>query len=57
MKQKQKQKLVTNQIQSIRNAIKGLNQLLGNGLYLDKKQRNAVGCIAAYDMDRMLMGR
>jgi hypothetical protein len=57
MKQKQKQKLVANQIQSIRNSIKGLNQLLSNGMYLDRKQRNAIGCIAAYDFDRVLLGR
>lgn len=57
MKQKQKQKLVSNQIQSIRNSINGLNKLLNSGLYLDKKQRNAVGCIAAYDFDRVLLGR
>jgi hypothetical protein len=57
MKQKQKQKLVSNQIQAIRNSIKGLNQLLSNGMYLDRKQRNAIGCIAAYDFDRVLLGR
>jgi len=57
MKQKQKQKLVANQIQAIRNSIKGLNQLLSNGMYLDRKQRNAIGCIAAYDFDRVLLGR
>jgi len=56
MKQKTKQKLVSNQIQSIRNSIKGLKKLLDSGMYLDRKQRNAVECIAAYDFDRVLIG-
>jgi hypothetical protein len=55
MKQKQKQKLVNNQIQSIRNSIKGLKQLLSNGMYMDSQQRKALSCIAAYDLDNILL--
>jgi len=50
MKQKTKQKLVSNQIQSIRNAIKGLYQLKRNGCYLDARQRKAVYAIASNDL-------
>ena len=56
MKQKQKQKLVANQIQSIRNAIKGLNQLMSNGMYVDSRQRKALSHIAAYDLDGVVLG-
>lgn len=56
MKQKQKQQLVNNQIQSIRNAIKTLNKLIDNGVYMDKRQRKALSHIMAYDMDDILMG-
>ena len=55
MKQKQKQQLVDNQIQSIRNAIKTLNKLISNGVYMDKRQRKALSHIMAYDMDDILL--
>jgi hypothetical protein len=57
MQQKTKQKLVNNQIQSIRNSIKGLKKLLGNGMYMDSRQRKAVSHIFAYDVEDILMGR
>jgi len=41
-KQKQKQTLVNNQIQQIRNAHKALVSLKRGGLYLDHKQRAAL---------------
>lgn len=56
MQQKTKQKLVNNQIQSIRNSIKGLKKLLSNGMYMDKRQRKALSHIMAYDMDDILLG-
>ena len=56
MQQKQKQKLVNNQINSIRNSIKGLKKLIDNGMYMDKRQRKALSHIIAYDMDDILMG-
>jgi hypothetical protein len=55
MQQKTKQKLVNNQIQSIRNSIKGLKKLLNNGLYMDKRQRKALAHINAYDLDGILL--
>jgi len=56
MQQKTKQKLVNNQIQSIRNSIKGLKKLLSNGMYMDSRQRKALSHIMAYDMDDILLG-
>ena len=56
MQQKTKQKLVNNQINSIRNSIKGLKKLIDNGMYMDKRQRKALSHIIAYDMDDILMG-
>ena len=57
MQQKTKQKLVNNQIQSIRNSIKGLKKLLNNGMYMDSRQRKAVSHIFAYDVDDILLGQ
>jgi hypothetical protein len=56
MQQKTKQKLVNNQINSIRNSIKGLKKLIANGMYMDKRQRKALSHIIAYDMDDILLG-
>lgn len=56
MQQKQKQQLVNNQIQSIRNAIKTLNKLVNNGIYMDQRQRKALSHIMAYDVDAILLG-
>lgn len=56
MQQKTKQKLVNNQINSIRNSIKGLKKLIGNGMYMDKRQRKALSHMIAYDLDDILMG-
>jgi hypothetical protein len=50
MKQKQKQTLVNNQIQQIRDAIKGLRTLQCTGMYLDARQRKAVYSIASNDL-------
>ena len=50
MKQKTKQKLVNNQIQSIRNSIKTLRELTKKGLYIDRRQRTALNAIAMVDM-------
>ena len=55
MQQKTKQKLVNNQIQSIRNSIKGLKKLIDSGMYMDKRQRKALSHIVAYDMDDILL--
>jgi hypothetical protein len=55
MQQKTKQKLVNNQIQSIRNSIKGLKKLIDNGMYMDKRQRKALAHINAYDLDGILL--
>lgn len=56
MQQKTKQRLVNNQIQSIRNSIKVLKKLMANGMYMDKRQRKALSHIMAYDMDDILLG-
>ena len=45
MKQKQKQQLVNNQINQIRQSIKALQAMTKTGFYLDKKQRNTIACI------------
>lgn len=45
MKQKQKQQLVNKQINQIRNSIKALQAMTNTGMYLDKRQRNAIACI------------
>ena len=50
MKQKTKQTLVNNQIQQIRDAIKGLRTLKRNGMYLDARQRKAVHAMASNDL-------
>lgn len=55
MKQKTKQQLVNNQIQSIRNSIKTLNKLMTSGVYMDKRQRKALSHIVAYDLDNVLL--
>lgn len=49
--QKQKQQLVENQIQSIRNSIKTLKTFLKTGsVYLDKRQKHAVYSIAVNEL-------
>jgi len=55
MQQKTKQKLVNNQIQSIRNSIKALTKLMDSGMYMDKRQRKALSHIVAYDVDGILL--
>ena len=56
MKQKTKQKLVNNQIQSIRNSIKGLKKLTDSGMYVDNRQRKALSHIMCYDMEDVVLG-
>jgi predicted oxidoreductase len=50
MQQKQKQQLVTNQVNIIRNAIKQLQRMEKDGLYLDKRQRKALFFIGAEEL-------
>jgi hypothetical protein len=50
MKQKQKQQLVNNQINAIRQSIKALQRMTNTGMYLDAKQRNTIACIAEREL-------
>lgn len=50
MKQKTKQKLINNQIQSIRNSVKALREFTRKGLYVDARQRTALNAIAMVDI-------
>lgn len=50
MKQKQKQQVVSNQINQIRNSIKALQRMTKNGFYIDSKQRNAIACICDIEL-------
>lgn len=50
MKQSTKQKLVTNQVNTIRKAIKALQQMNKSGMYLDNRQRKALFFIGAEEL-------
>lgn len=50
MQQKTKQRTVTNQINTIRRAVKTLQLMEKNGLYIDKRQRNAIAAICDIEL-------
>jgi hypothetical protein len=50
MKQTQKQKAVTNQINQIRNSIKLLQKMTKQGLYVDAQQKRTLECICSEEL-------
>jgi hypothetical protein len=50
MQQKQKQKLVNNQVNAIRNAVKALQRMQKSGMYIDSRQKKALSFIAAEEL-------
>ena len=50
MQQKQKQKLVNNQINSIRKGIKALQQMKKSGMYIDNRQKRTLSFITAEEL-------
>jgi hypothetical protein len=50
MQQKQKQKLVNNQVNAIRNAVKALQRMKKSGMYIDSRQKKALSFIAAEEL-------
>ena len=50
MTQTQKQKAVTNQINQIRNAVKTLQKMTKQGLYIDARQKRALDCITMEEL-------
>lgn len=50
MQQKQKQKLVNNQVNAIRNAVKALQRMKKSGMYIDSRQQKALSFIAAEEL-------